>query len=235
MEHIQKLKSLTKLFFRFYFTIQDTFYIIELGDNMKDEKQLVLFFSKGTRIDNTSLAAKLASKFSILKDPIVIPFSEQNPNQPLIVFNQGKLQLTVNITDVSFVYNRDEHSKLYDTIIEIIECFEDLDYSFERMGYISTFLHTKKEREAFKKKVFKDEELISSEFQLSWYSKELIDSVSVNVWEREMTDLLNNVEFVSIYDINTPRDEVYNITSEFMKDFIKQCDKFIESRDKKLK
>ena len=33
---------------------------------MKDEKQIVLFFSKGTEVDNTQLAAKLNSKFDIL-------------------------------------------------------------------------------------------------------------------------------------------------------------------------
>ena len=119
--------------------------------------------------------------------------------------------------------------------MEIIEYFEDLDFSFARMGYISTYLHSKKERENFKENVFKDKELINSEFQLSWYSKELIDSVSVNVWEREMTDTMNNVDFVSIFDINTPIDEVYNITAEFLSDFIKKCDKFISERDKKLK
>ena len=59
--------------------------------------------------------------------------------------------------------------------------------------------------------------------------------VSVNVWEKEMTDIMNGVEFVSVYDINTPIDEVYNITSEFLSDFLKQCDKYILNRDKKYK
>lgn len=202
---------------------------------MKDEKQLVLFFSKGTEIDNTQLAAKINSKFGILGSPAVIPFNPSNPDQPLIIFNQGSINLTVNRSDISFIYNSEDHSKLFAIVIEIIECFEDLDFTFGRMGYISTYLHTKKEREIFKEKVFKEDDLINSEFQLSWYSKELIDSVPVNVWEREMTDFMNNVELVSVFDINTPIDEEYNITSEFLKSFIKKCDKFIEARDKKLK
>ena len=103
------------------------------------------------------------------------------------------------------------------------------------MGYISTFLHTKKERENCINNVFKDKDMIESEFQLSWYKKELIDSVSVNVWQRNMTDIINNVDFVTVFDINTPIDEVYNITSEFLKDFIKQCDKYMNNNDKKLK
>ncbi len=202
---------------------------------MKDEKQIVLFFNKGTVVDNTQLAAKLSSKFSILGNAIVLPFNQKDPGQPLIIFNQGPISLTVNIADISFIYNRDKHKEYFDIVVDIIEYFEDLDYSFERLGYISTFLHSKKEKEVFKEKVFKDEDMIGSEFQLSWYTKELIDSVKVNVWEKEMTDLMNNVELVSIFDINTPMDEAYNITSDFVKDFLKQCDKYIENKDKKYK
>ncbi|MBR1385378.1 MAG: hypothetical protein IJ568_00965 [Bacilli bacterium] len=202
---------------------------------MKDEKQLVLFFSKGTQIDGAYLASHLKEKFDSLKDPIVIPFNPKNINQPLILFNQGNIKLTITISDISFVYNKEDHEKNYNTIIEIIEYFEELDFSFERMGYISTFLHTKKERENFINNVFKDKDMIESEFQLSWYKKELIDSVSVNVWQRNMTDIINNVDFVTVFDINTPIDEVYNITSEFLKDFIKQCDKYMNNNDKKLK
>lgn len=202
---------------------------------MKEEKQLVLFFSKGTKVESATLAAKLNEKFPILKDPAVIPFNANNPGQPLVIFNQGPISLTIGIADVSFIYESAKHKEYYDTIMDVIECFEELDYSFERFGYISTILHTKKEREIFKENIFKDKDTIGSEFQLSWYTKELIDSVSVNVWEREMTDMMNDIELVSIFDINTPIDEVYNISSDFLRDFIKQCDKYIDNKDKKYK
>lgn len=205
------------------------------GDIMKDEKQIVLFFSKGTVVDATSVAAKLKSKFEELGDPAVIPFSRENPNRPLIIFNQKSLNLTVNATDISFIYVRELDDKLYDVVMDIIECFEDLDYSFERLGYISTYLHTKKEKEKFKENVFKDKDMFESEFQVSWYTKDFIDSVAVNIWEKEMTDLINNVELVSVFDINTPMDEVYNITSEFVKGFIKKCDKYIMNKESNLK
>ena len=94
---------------------------------MKEEKQLVLFFSKGTRIDSANLAAKLKNKFEQLGEPAVIPFNPNNPNQPLIVFDQGKINLTIGISDVSLIYQSENHSKYYDTIIGIIECFEDID------------------------------------------------------------------------------------------------------------
>ena len=200
---------------------------------MKDEKQIVLFFSKGTVVDSTQLAAKLNAKFPMLGDALVIPFDQNNPTQPLILFNRGEIQLTVGIRDISFIYKSEKHKEFFKEIIDMIGFFEELEYSFERFGYISTFLHTREDRKKFIKNTFKDEDMIKSDFNLSWYSKELVNSVSVNVWEKEISDLMNNVELVSIYDINSPIDEVYNITSEFMEEFIKHCDKYLENRDKK--
>ncbi len=202
---------------------------------MKDEKQLVLFFSKNTKIEGAILAAKLTSKFSVLGPPAVIPFSINKPNQPLIVFNKGPISLNISNLDVSFIYDSEGHEKTFETVIEIIEYLEDLDYFFERMGYVSSFLHSKKERKAFKENIFKDPDMFDSEFQVSWYKKELIDSVSVNVWEKDMTDMMNGIDFLSVFDINTPIDEVYNITAEFLDNFIKKCDKYIANHDKKFK
>ena len=202
---------------------------------MKDEKQLVLFFRKGTEIDNTLLASNLSSKFPTLKDPIVLPFDENNPGRPLVAFEQGTIKLSIYISDISFAYLGEEHKNVYDTVIEIIEYLEYLDLSFERMGYITTFLHNEKEKETFKKNVFNENLSIGSEFQVSWYKRELIDSVSVNVWIKGITDMLNHVDFVSIYDINTPIDEVYNISSDFLRDFLKQCDRYIEEKEKIIK
>lgn len=202
---------------------------------MKSEKQLVLFFRQGTEINNVELAANLHSKFDCLGEPIVLPFNHNNPVQPLIAFQTGEINLTVNISDISIIYPEEKHKKIYDTVIEIVEYFEEQDISFERMGYISSFLHDKKSQEKFKKTYFKDDSHIDDEFQLSWYKKELIDSVLVNVWSKGITDLMNHIELISIYDINTPADEKYNITSDFLRDFLKQCDKYVEDKEKILK
>jgi len=202
---------------------------------MKEEKQLVLFFREGTEIDSSFLAKKLNEKFSFLEDPIMLPFNQNDPRGPLIIFERGLIKLLVSVTDITFTYDKDKHKEVYDTVMEIIEYFEELDYSFERMGYISTFLHDKKEKEIFKEKIFNDNSPIESEFQVSWYKKELIDSVSVNVWIKGITDMINKVDLLTVYDINTPIDEVYNISSEFLKDFIKQCDKYIDIKENTYK
>ena len=232
-KYIYKLIELSISFFYCMVKLIGTEKCVERRKKMKDEKQLMLFFKKGTKLDTIALASKLKEKFTLLGEPHIIPLNKNNLSQPLIVFNKGDINLTVTFYDVSFVYNREDDDKCYDNMINILGCFEELDYSFTRMGYISTRFHSKKDKERFKDKVFKDPDMFSSEFQLSWYKKELIDSVSVNVWEREMTDLVNGVELVSVYDINTPIDEEYYISSEFVRDFIKKCDKYISNRDKK--
>ena len=196
---------------------------------MKDEKQIVLFFEKNTTYNEVQLAAKLNEKFPELDSPITMPFNGQNVSSPLIVFTKGKINLTLNYNDVSFIYNRENEEENDNLFLEIMEYLEE-DFSFSRLGYVTTYNHTEKERKNFKENVFKDQRMINSEFQLSWYTESLIDSVKVNVWERHLTDMMNNVEFLSIFDINTPINEKYNINSEFVKDFLKKCDKFIKDR-----
>lgn len=205
------------------------------GDIMNEEKQIVLFFRKGIVVNGPELALKLSNKFSFLGSPTVIPYNPKDVLQPLVIFNQGMIEFTATASDINIVYKKKDHEQIYDDIMSVIEFLEELDYSFDRMGYITTFLHSKKEKENFMKNVFKDQDLINSEFQLSWYKKELIDSVLVNVWEREMTDLMNGVMLLSVFDINTPIDEQYNISSEFLRDFLKKCDRYVENSDKKLK
>lgn len=197
---------------------------------MKNERQLVLFLKKGNEFNPTNLASSIYNKFNQLGDPIILQPNQNDPNQPLIIFNRGVFGLNINHNDISFVMFEENYKKYFDLVIEIMSFLEDEDLSFVRMGYISTFLSDEKTREKFKNNMFKDPEIMKNDFQLSWYSKEHIDSVLVNVWEKHLTDFYNKVDFVSIFDINTPLDEEYNITSSFVDNFLKKCDKFVESR-----
>lgn len=202
---------------------------------MKNERQIVLFLKKNTSFNQTQIAAKINEKFSELGNPVILPPNDKDPNQPLIIFNQGLLNLTLNYNDVSFVFFEENKDKVEELMYEIITMLEDYSLDFVRFGYVSTYLGTKKEKEIFKEKVFKIDNMINDDFQLSWYTKELIDSVSVNVWERHFTDFANNVELVSIFDINTPMEEEFNITSDFIENFIKKCDKHINKKMNEIK
>lgn len=195
-----------------------------------NEKQLVLFIKKKEHFNTTELAYKLSEKFENLKNPTTVPFNDKKPNDPLIIFNQGNIQLVINYHTVSFVYKQSDN--LTGTVIEIVEFLEDYDIDFNRMGYISTYLHDNKEKNKFLENMFKKPELFKSDFNFSWYTKELIDSVFVNVWDRELTDTYNDVDYVSVFDINTPVDKEYNINSEFLSNFIKKCDKYINGKIK---
>lgn len=199
---------------------------------MKNERQIVLFLKKKTEFNQTQLAAKLNERFPELGNPVTLPLNENDPNQPLIIFNQGSLNFSINYNDASFIFFEENKDKVDKLIIEMIEFLEDFDLDFVRMGYVSTHINSKEEREKFKEKIFKNDNLINDDFQLAWYKKELIDSVSVNVWERHFTDFAQKIEFVSIYDINTPVEEEYNISSDFINSFLKKCDKYIDSKKK---
>lgn len=196
---------------------------------MQNEKQLVLFFEKNTSFDQMELAKKLKEKFSELGEPTILPINEADRSQPLIIFNQKIINVTINYNDISFVYyekDKEEYSKL---AMRVLEYFIDSSYRFVRMGYVSTYFGDEKVMKKFKKTVLATN-AVSDDFQLAWYNKITIDSVLVNVWERHLTDYPNKVDFVSIFDINTPFEEEYNINSDFIEVFLIKCDKYIENK-----
>ena len=195
---------------------------------MREEKRIVLFLEKYEPFNKEELTKELEEKFPQLGKAMVRPVSSVVKNLPLIIFNKGIINLAINKRDVSFTYERKdkEAEKLF---LEIMSFLEE-SFSFVRIGYVSSFEHTKKEKENFIENVFLDKKMITGEFQLAWHKNELIDSVKVNVWERHLTDMMRGLEFISIFDINTPIDEKNNINSDFVENFIKKCDKFIRDR-----
>ena len=199
---------------------------------MKNEKQLVFFLKPNTSFSEVQFAAKINERHPEMGNPITVPYDENNPKNPLIVFNKGIMSFTINRHDASFVFNETDEKECMEIISDILELSDDYGIEYNRLGYISTHIHTKKEKEVFVKNFAKDPSILDGEFNLAWYKSELIDSVRVNVWERHVTDKINNVDFVTIMDINTPMDKECNITSEFVTDFFKKCDKYI---DEKLK
>lgn len=198
---------------------------------MKNEKQIVLFLKDNTEFSEVQIAARINERHPSLGNPITIPYDESNDNNPLIIFNKGIINFTMNRKDASFIFKEEDSKECLDILNDIMEIFEDNNIESKRLGYVTTHMHTKKIKDKFIKKIFIDPEVVGDEFNLAWYKSELIDSVRVNVWERHLTDVINNVDFVSIIDINTPMDKEYNITNEFVIDFINKCDKYI---DKKL-
>ena len=195
---------------------------------MREEKRIVLFLEKVESFDKQELTKSLEEKFPKLGKAMVVPITTVVKGAPLINFNKGLVSLVIGRKDVSFTYERN-NKEAEELSLEIMAFLEE-SFSFVRMGYVSSYEHTKKERENFIENVFKDQKMITSEFNISWYKEELIDSVKVNVWEKHLTDIIRGVEFISIFDINTPISEKNNINSNFVENFIKKCDKFIRDR-----
>lgn len=194
---------------------------------MKNEKQLVLFFKKGTVYNPIQVAARLNDKFTDLGIPLSIPFDMNNPSQPLIIFNKGVMDLSMNYNDMVFNFS-EESDNCFAEVVKIVEFLEEMDLDFVRFGYVSTFIRTKKDRVKYLEETFKNPDDFDSEFSVSKYKNVLIDSVRVNVWERNLTDKINKADFVTIIDINTPINEEYNITSSFVSSFVPECNKYIK-------
>ena len=85
----------------------------------QEEKQIVLFFKRGTMIESPQLAAKLNEKFPALLDPIVLPVNEKDLSQPLVIFNRGIFSLTISLTDMSIIYKADKHKEYFYTVVEM--------------------------------------------------------------------------------------------------------------------
>lgn len=194
---------------------------------MKEEKKIVLFLEKDENINEKELVAKLEEKYPKLGKALILP-NNINGKASIIVFNRGIMNLTISKKSISFTFERNDKDA-YELFLEITAYFDE-DFDFSRLGYVTSYKHTNEERNNFLNNVFIDKKMITSDFQLSWYKEEHIDSVKVNVWERHITDLINGVEFISIFDINTPIDEKYYINFEFIENFLKKCDKFIVDR-----
>lgn len=195
---------------------------------MQNEKQIVLFLEKNMEFSEIKIASEIYEKYSELNSPITIPYESDKPNNPLIIFNRGVLQLTMNRNDLSFIFKMDDEKRCMEIIEGVIDLLDDNRITFNRIGYVSTYIHTKKDKTTFINNLFKDKKTIGEEFNLAWYKDELIDSVRVNVWERHLTDSMNKVDFLTIMDINTPMEKDLNVSSEFTIDFIKNCDKYIK-------
>ena len=107
---------------------------------MKNEKQIVLFLKKNSNFNQTQIAAKINEKFIELGNPIILPINNKDLSQPLIIFNQGIINLTMNYNEVSFVLLEENYDKCFETMIEIIELLQYFSMDFVRLGYISTFI-----------------------------------------------------------------------------------------------
>ena len=199
---------------------------------MKDNTQIVLFFSNNSTFNPTKIADKIIEEIPSLKQPMILPPNKEDIGAPVIIFNQNKeINITVSIVNIALIFYTDKLKDCKKIILKLLDIFDRDGVSFNRIGYISSNVLPKKEVKKLKNRIFKDEELINAEdFQVAWYKKVLLDGTKVNCWERYFTDVASNDNLMAVYDINTPVQEEYNINDEFVSLYIKNCQSFIDDK-----
>lgn len=189
---------------------------------MLEDRQLVVFFKNAFDVDN--VASILVKKFLFLGEVIVIPKNEEKT--PLIVFQKGEVKLMIFDDSVHINYLKDFD---FEQILEIVGTLENEGFEFKRMGYISNYFFNEEEKNRFIENTLVKDNKRNNHIQLYRFNMDLIDSVKVNVVEIEKTTEEFNIPMITMFDINTPVEDEYNITSSFLESFIKECDRYIRS------
>lgn len=199
---------------------------------MNKDVQIVLFFNKNTYYNATRLAAKINEKVEILKEAMVLPQNSQKRDEPIILFNQNEdFQVTLNYEAMTLLYRKENSKEGKKVLLDLLEVILDEDLTFTRIGYISTNELPKKKVQLFKEEVFQVEEIKKSEdFQLSWYTPIMLNATKVNLWQKYLTDSMQTDKLIAIFDVNTPLEEEYLITMDFVDNYIEKVEELISKK-----
>lgn len=199
---------------------------------MNKDVQIVLFFSKNTYYNATRLAAKINEKVEILKEAMILPQNSQKRDEPIILFNQNEdFQVTLNYEAMTLLYRKEKSKEGKKVLLDLLEVILDEDLTFTRIGYISTNEMPKKKVQLFKDDVFQVEEIKKSEdFQLSWYTPIMLNATKVNLWQKYLTDSMQTDKLIAIFDVNTPLEEEYLITIDFVDNYIEKVEELISKK-----
>jgi hypothetical protein len=201
---------------------------------MIDNIQIVLFFSPKTSFNPNQIAADINKKIPFLGNGIVLPINHNDPNMPIIIFNENQ-ELNVSMTSISanIVFGEKDLKKYKEVILKILNIFDYNKVSFSRIGMVITRALPKTDIKKLKSKLFKDEEIIEAkDFLVAWHTPIHLDGTKFNCWERYFIDTTNN-NLVGVFDINTPVEETYYINDEFVDKCITQSIRYVDRKIKK--
>ena len=203
---------------------------------MNKDVQVVLFFKKDTFYNANQIAALINNEIEDLGEAMVLPQNAQKKDEPIILFQNPKFQLTLNYETMTLMYYQENSKEGKKILLDLLELFDKEDLSFIRIGYITTYELEHKWIKKFKEKFFAMEEVQSSEdFQLAWYSPILLKGTKINLWQKYLTDSMQTNKLIVIYDVNTPVDEEYNISTEFVHDYLNGTEDLLEKKISELK
>ena len=181
--------------------------------------EIGLFFDRKYIFDPTNFSQKISQKFSELGKPKILPVIE-NKNTPVIIYDENaslKLFVTLDNLMLHVLLDEKDNEKEYFKIIFSI--LKEFNINVSRIGLINTVTLGEKEKSLFVNNAFDSKEIINSkEFQLSYFQNIIYNDISLNCWKRYIT---NNDKFITIFDINTLKNDNHNIDLKFTIDFIK--------------
>jgi len=201
---------------------------------MIDNIQIVLFFKPNTSFNPNQIAASINKKNSILGNAVVLPVNQNEPNMPIIIFNENKdVNLTVTSISTSLIFFEKDLQTHKKTIIDILNIFDHNSVSFSRIGIIITRSLPPSAIKKLKTTIFKDEEIIEADdFLIAWHNTILLDGTKYNCWERYFINS-ESKNLMSLFDINTPMEETYYINEDFIDKCITQSIKYVNNKIKK--
>ena len=203
---------------------------MESRKNMKNTKEIILFYEKVPDFNLTDIAKEILDRYEYLGEPTIIPRNENNTF--LVVFNKNsELQIEINDKNVFIVMKHSYFNSLNSIVFDVVDTFEMFDTKFSRIGYISSNFESPLKIEKAKEKYLNVEEFKDVlELNLSWYRKIDFRSSYINCWERVITDTVNFKDLLLQYDINTLVGEKVDVDMKFIKDFFKTADDYVEKR-----
>ena len=175
---------------------------------------------------------KSLSSYNILKDIFINTFIGVSNKEEEI----ASLNLTERVAFVNEVLylekNESKYFKSLSTVVfDIVDAFESVGCSFNRIGYVTSIFLSEKYIDIYKKHYLNVDNLNDVlELNLSWYLKLQTSKVSLNCWEKIITNKLEFPDLLVQYDINTPVDKEITTDMKFIKEFFKVSEDFIESR-----
>lgn len=198
---------------------------------MKDNIQIVLYFSKESFYNPVKVGAAVNNKFKEVGEPIILPnnIAPQEVSLPILIFNQNlNFQITSNFETISIILAEEYISKYKEILEEVYDLYKN-DNEFFRIGYVCTNILEPDKIDEVKNKHFKQEEVISSrDFQLSWLNNIKIADRNINCWQRYVSDTeQENINgLISIFDFNTNPKENVELTKEYIIQFIDECNEY---------
>ena len=196
---------------------------------MNDLKEIVIFFKDITNFSALDVASDLKSRMPEILDPIIFPESDKNP---IFIFNQNQdIKIEVDKKCVRLGLRSKYFKSLSTVVFDIVDAFESVGCSFNRIGYVTSIFLSEKYIDIYKKHYLNVDNLNDVlELNLSWYLKLQTSKVSLNCWEKIITNKLEFPDLLVQYDINTPVDKEITTDMKFIKEFFKVSEDFIESR-----